>query len=76
MQVRLERLERYLNGIVEFFVAETRTLNLAFERIYILLMLTNLSLFDGGGQSGVSLMPRDIFFFGFDLRVNDLDIVF
>ena len=38
--------------------------------------MKNLFLFDGGGQSGVSLMPLDIFFFGFDLRFNDLDIVF
>ncbi len=76
LQVRLERLERHLNSIVEFFVSETRTLNLAFEGIYVLLILKNPSLLDGGGQSRVYLMPRYFFFFVFDSRFNDLDFVF
>ena len=61
---------------MEFFVAETRTLNLAFEGIYALLIIKNLFLFYGGGQSGVYLMPHDLFFFVFDGCFNDLDVVF
>ena len=76
LQVRLQRFERHLNGLVEFFVAETRTLNFAFEGIYALLIKKNLSFFYGGGQSGVSLMPRDLFFFVFDGRFDDLNFVF
>jgi hypothetical protein len=76
LQVLLERLERHLDSLVEFFVAETRTLNLAFEGIYELLIMKNLFLFYGGGQSGVSLMLHDLFFFVFDGRLNDLGFVF
>ena len=38
LQVRFERLKRQLNGLVEFIVAETCTLNLVFEGSYVLLI--------------------------------------